>query len=72
MSFSETNGTTRKLLWWLLGIFATAILVAGGASAKTIIDNAQRITAIERDNAHVCESLRRIETKLDRIMEDRK
>lgn len=62
------NGNAR-LLYWLLGIFAAAVLSIGGAWAKGVTEKADRVPAIEQRQDDQKEQMNRIEDKLDRVLQ---
>lgn len=53
-----------KLIRWLLGIVASAVLGLSAWSASTTIDNCVRVTGLERDIVYIKDALERIEAGL--------
>ncbi len=59
MKGSNTNGT--KLVWWLMGIFAAAILVLLSSSLATLTRIGDKMAAIEITLATTLEKQRHLE-----------
>jgi hypothetical protein len=53
-----------KSVWWLMGLFAAGVV---GLTSKTIA-NSEEISALQVENSYIGESVRRIESKVDRIL----
>jgi septal ring factor EnvC (AmiA/AmiB activator) len=58
-----------KLTWWLLGIFATAIVTFSAWAGTCIVSNATSIAGLERDITYIREALERIEASVLRTDE---
>lgn len=61
----SSNGNKR--VW--LGIVGTVLAAVILAGAATVIDHGNRLVKVETDATHVSAMLKRIEKKVDRILE---
>ena len=59
---TSSEGSDSKLVWWLMGIFAAAILVLLSFSLSTLTKISERITHIEVGFATIAERQKQLET----------
>jgi hypothetical protein len=58
---AQAKGIATKIIWWLLGIFASAIMAFSAWAASNITHNCERLTGLERDIVYIRDALERIE-----------
>jgi len=70
------NGELKRLVWWIMGIFAVLIAAGVVGMGSAVIDNAKsvkqndaRIDAIEGHLGSIEARQERMETKIDRVLE---
>ena len=54
---------------WLVGLAAAAALSLAGWNMQTTVGHNARLSVVEERSEHVSEGLKRIELKLDRLIE---
>lgn len=64
----RTNGIFVK---WAVAFLAAVLLGIGGWGGKTIINSGERITSLETTRVDIHDRLKRLEWKIDRLLERR-
>ena len=66
------NGANGKPLWWIIGLLTTIVLSAAGHTISSVQRDGERIAVVETQTEEIREQLKRINNKLDVILEHRR
>ena len=67
----SVNGN-GKPLWWIVGLLTTIVLSAAGHTISSVQRDGERIAVVETQTQEIREQLRRINNKLDQLLEHRR
>jgi hypothetical protein len=61
-----------KALWWIVGLLTTIVLSAAGHTISSVQRDGERIAVVETQTQEIREQLKRINNKLDQLLEHRR
>jgi len=67
----SVNGN-GKPLWWIVGLLTTIVLSAAGHTISSVQRDGERIAVVETQTQEIREQLKRINNKLDQLLEHRR
>jgi len=70
-SLIAANGN-GKALWWIVGLLTTIVLSAAGHTISSVQRDGERIAVVETQMVEVRDQLKRINNKLDLLLEHRR
>jgi|GEM_PF-6891560 hypothetical protein len=68
---TPVNGN-GKALWWIVGLLTTIVLSAASHTISSVQRDGERIAVVETQTQEIREQLKRINNKLDQLLEHRR